>query len=95
MFTFNGIGTKLYGATDRGTDGSYVATKWFVFVYLPVIPLGSLRVIKTDSTNLVVYNAQNYRVESVPLHKKQVIRTYLWVYGTLAAVMLLISLLQR
>lgn len=93
MFTFNGIGTKLYGATDKGTDGSYVCTKWFVFVYLPVIPLESYRVVKVDSSNLLVYQSQKYKAVRIELHKKQVMRTYLLVYGIIGAIILLSKIL--
>ena len=45
MFTFNGIGTRLYG--KRGYDPhsqSYVSTLFFTFVFLPIFPLASYRV---------------------------------------------------
>lgn len=44
MRTINGIGTKLYGTPGYFNDGSYIATKWFVILYFPVIPLGTYRV---------------------------------------------------
>jgi hypothetical protein len=93
MFTFNGIGTKLYGSTDNSSDGSYVTTKWFVFVYLPVVPLESYRVVKEKSTTLVVYSTQKYKTINVPLHKKQVARTYLLVYGMIGIIVLLSQIL--
>src|SRR5207245_1889280 len=45
MFTFNGIGTTLYGKRnyDPNTQ-SYIATLYFTFIFLPVLPLGSYRV---------------------------------------------------
>ncbi len=42
--TLNGIGTKFYGQRDFSPDGSYITTEWFVFIYIPLIPLKSLRV---------------------------------------------------
>ncbi len=93
MSTFNGIGTKLYGMTDVGPDGSYVCTKWFVLVYLPIVPLESYRVIKESSTNLIVYQSQQYRVVPVELHKKQVLRTYLFFYGIIGFIYLLAKLI--
>jgi len=45
MFTFNGIGTRLYG--KRGYDPhsqSYVSTLFFTFIFLPIFPLASYRV---------------------------------------------------
>lgn len=44
MHTVNGIGTRLYGSSDRQGNGSYVATKWLVFLYFPIFPLGTYRV---------------------------------------------------
>lgn len=92
MSTFNGIGTKLYGSTDFESDGSYVTTKWFVIVYLPIFPLESLRVIKEGSTTLILYNSIQYRSLQVPMHKKQIIKTYCWAYGIVAAIILLANI---
>ncbi len=46
MGSFNGIGTMFYGCSDVRPDGSYVATEWFAIVYLPVVPLRSLRILE-------------------------------------------------
>lgn len=43
-YTFNGIGTTFYGQRDFHEDNSYITTEWVVFIYLPIIPLRSLRV---------------------------------------------------
>ena len=88
MSTFNGIGTKFYGATDYASDGSYVTTNWFVIFYLPIIPIESLRVIEEDSTNYIIYNSQQYKAIKVKLHKKQVIKTYSWTYGIIGLIVL-------
>jgi len=45
MFTFNGIGTKLYGSRDYDSrTGTHVSTLYFTFVFLPILPLASYRV---------------------------------------------------
>lgn len=42
QFTFNGIGTRLYGQREPNpADGSYIATLYLVFLFIPVIPLSS------------------------------------------------------
>jgi len=88
-FTFNGIGTKYYGSTDKGPDGSYVATEWFVVVYVPLVPLRSLRMLPVSGgTNLLVYASQRFHVQQVPLHWRQVRNTYLTVLGGIAALVL-------
>ncbi|MEN0061398.1 MAG: hypothetical protein AAGA48_04560 [Myxococcota bacterium] len=48
MFTFNGIGTRLYGSAEKGEDGTSIGTLWFTFLYLPVIPLGSYLVAPSE-----------------------------------------------
>ena len=48
-FTLNGIGTTLYGARDFQPDGSYITTEWFVFIYVPVAPLKSMRILRPDN----------------------------------------------
>ena len=76
-FTFNGFGTKFYGRTDPGLDGSVVMTEWIVALYFPILPLGSFRVLPTGkATNLVVYNSASYLMHPVPLNAKQVRNGY-------------------
>lgn len=42
MFTYNGIGTSLYGRSDLDlNDGSYVATLYLVFFFIPIFPIAS------------------------------------------------------
>ena len=42
MFTYNGVGTSLYGRSDLDVnDGSYVATLYLVFFFVPVFPVAS------------------------------------------------------
>lgn len=61
-FSFNGFGTTLYGNREQGPDGSYVATEWVVFLWLPVYPLRSWRILPTGrSTTAVVYNFYGYQ----------------------------------
>jgi hypothetical protein len=43
-YSINGIGTQCYGERDFRSDGSYVTTKWFTILYVPVFPLQSWRV---------------------------------------------------
>jgi len=46
--SIQGIGTAFIGKRDFDPDGSYVTTEWVVFLYLPLVPLRSLRMEKTD-----------------------------------------------
>lgn len=41
MSTINGIGTTIYGRDEQAADGAYVTTLFFVFFFVPLIPLGA------------------------------------------------------
>lgn len=45
LSTINGIGVTLYGSTDKKPDGSYMATYYFVFFFIPILPISRYRVI--------------------------------------------------
>ncbi len=75
MFTLNGIGTKLYGK-DEQADGSYIATEWIVFLWIPLIPVASYLVLSWENTGIL---SRNYELNKVPLNRKQIRRTYLIV----------------
>jgi hypothetical protein len=67
-FTLNGCGTRYYGKREIGPDGSYVTTEWVTFIYLPIIPLRSKRVLPNgDNTNLLVFHSQGFQTGKVPL----------------------------
>jgi hypothetical protein len=44
LFTINGIGFRLWGARDRGSDGSYTTTWGLVVLFIPLLPLAAYRV---------------------------------------------------
>jgi hypothetical protein len=89
-YTFNGCGTRFYGKRDKGEDGSYVVTEWIAFVYIPLIPIRSLRVLPVGGgTNVIVYSSRNYRTIRVPLSWPQVRNTYLF---TAPIIVLIIAL---
>lgn len=78
-FAFNGIGGKYYGHRDRWPDGSYIATEWFVILWIPIFPIRSYR-LKEGDTKLIFlpYGSKiSYSAIPVPLNKKQVIKTYI------------------
>jgi hypothetical protein len=72
MFTFNGIGTTLYGrrAYDKNTD-TYIATLFFVFFFIPVFPIAAYRVKNVGGNRYQFYG-------KVPLTK--------WAFVPLAVV---------
>src|SRR5437899_6194648 len=85
-FTFNGIGTTFYGARDFALDGSYTTTEWFVFVYVPISPLRSLRIRNVQGgKNLVFYSSEQYAVYSKGRpNLKQVLSIYGWCAALVA-----------
>lgn len=50
--TINGVGTMLYGSRDRDTEtNSHIATLYFTFFFVPIIPLKCYRVIPTGASS--------------------------------------------
>lgn len=90
--SINGIGTTFYGQAGFEPDGSFITTKWFIFAYLPIIPMGSLRVRYAGETKGFLSSGTNYEViMDYSINIPQVLRT--WAYIISFAV--LISLLSK
>jgi len=70
--SFGGIGTVLFGRRDYRTDGSWITTKYFIFV-IPLFPLRSYRVRPIDGGYEILW-------EGEPVIK-QVISLYLWLFS--------------
>jgi hypothetical protein len=72
-----GMGTALYGWADKHDDRSYIATKWIIFVHIPIYPIASFRVSNRRTAMTLGY-LDNAIVNAVPtsLHKGQVLRSY-------------------
>ena len=74
---FNGIGVVFHGRREVEPDGSYVATRWFAFVYFPIVPLGSYRLWHLDDQSVPFgYDRTRLRARRVPLRWGQVLGTY-------------------
>jgi len=86
-----GIGTIFYGKRNYDPlNKSFIATKWFVIFLLPIIPLKSYRMIeihKSEKFYGVAWSgAESYNIiEEISLKKniKQILFTYIFVYGGL------------
>lgn len=81
----NGIGTAFYGEADLAPDHSFITTEWIIFLLIPLVPLRSFRVVRdrAQSTYAVVATVEGYRiVERVPLYKRQVLHTYLFILAS-------------
>jgi hypothetical protein len=59
--SINGCGTKYYGARDFRADGSHLTTNFFCLLFVPLIPLHSVRVIP-DPKNSWLPFSKNYYV---------------------------------
>lgn len=75
MYSLNGIGINLYGKREVDPDGSYIATKWFIFFLLPIFPLGSYRVWRgeTKATFFLPGAKVEYRMLRVKLNWRQIL----------------------
>jgi hypothetical protein len=67
-----------YGRCEFRSDGSYVTTLWFVVLYLPIVPIHSLRMRKTGRIKYYgMRPASEVEVlEKSKPHRMQVLRTY-------------------
>jgi hypothetical protein len=84
MRSVNGIGTTLYGKREVSpSDGTYIATQWFIIFYLPIFPLASYRVRrgKTRPGFLLPSLITDYQLSRVRLNWRQVLNTYLVSWG--------------
>ena len=87
-YTFNGIGTKYYGKRDKEQDGSYITTLFIVFIYFPIIPLGSYRVLPKGTESLTgnlayTSSSMDFLVKKVPLNIIQLLLVYLTAFTIL------------
>ena len=95
MYSFNGIGTTFYGKKELKNDKSYITTKWFIFLLLPIFPLGTYRVRKDTSDkarNILGLITEYEIIEKLAIDKKQVMLWYISIYGVIAIVLLILFL---
>lgn len=76
--SFNGIGTKYYGHAEESDSGSYTATEWFIFLWLPIFPLRSWRVLRRrKGMDTFLFSNAKFLVKPLPLNMRQVALGYL------------------
>ena len=46
--TVNGIGLSVYGRRDPADDGTYTLTRYFTFLFVPLLPLDAFRVADAE-----------------------------------------------
>lgn len=79
----NGSGEGFYGKREVREDGSYVTTKWFMILLIPILPLGTYRVWRGKSTQSFfaglysgVSQSTQVRLERIKLNWAQIFSTY-------------------
>jgi hypothetical protein len=78
MSTLNGFGTFYYGHEDARNDGSFVTTRYLVAAMLPIVPLGTERVVLHGLHDTLTKGRAEYEtIEQLPMRWRQVGRTYL------------------
>lgn len=97
--SINGVGTIYYGRRDAG-DGFIITTRWFIILFLPIIPLGSFRryEFRNFSGDVRVSDArfkEITRLCPVPLDRRMVARTYAMAFGIVLAIIGAFSLLDH
>ena len=100
MTTINGIGTKLYGKKKIASDGSYQAIKWFVFIYMPIFPLKTYRVLEMQSfssLNQEKDKAIEYKMFPINFDIIQALRTFttFWIGLILVLTILFILVIYK
>lgn len=59
----NGIGIAWLGVEPRLPDGSFWATTWFTFLFLPIFPLGRRRLkVVEEGQDLVIQELEDSRL---------------------------------
>ena len=89
-----GFGTKFYGASEKATDGSFITTLWFIALYIPIFPIQSYRISRSDEFHkfqgAISSSGFNFSInEYLKLYWAQILRTY----GLLFSFVLIVSFL--
>jgi hypothetical protein len=84
--SLNGFGTTIYGKRDFWPDGSYIATKWVILFWIPLVPLRSMRLKKVGSSGILPgwftqdrWHTQYLVYSRKPLNLNQVALIYSYV----------------
>ena len=102
MHTLNGIGTTIYGkrrltkkelnnmSIDVEGGISYVTTMWFVFLFVPLIPLGSYIVFAEFEESGFWNNSKQYHMVKINLNWNQVLKGWAITAGLIFILWLLL-----
>ena len=78
-YTINGTGITFYGKKDPDpSNGSYIATKWITFFWLPILPLATYRISNFRVRyNYIVLWGADFNAIRLALSWKQIFITYI------------------
>jgi|GEM_PF-1883548 len=77
-FTLNGCGTSYYGRKEL-SDGTYLTTEWIVYLWVPLIPLRSFRIVKAGPrSGMFLFSNQQFVTQKIPLNMPIVYKVYRW-----------------
>ena len=94
---YRGIGRKFYGRSNYSHDSQceieeFDTTFWFVFLFVPVIPLRSCRIRRRYRRRWNLFASKTYQVlHRLPMHSGQILLTWLQA----AVVLLVLRVLGR
>jgi len=75
----------LFGCRRLGSDGSYIATEFFCILFVPVVPIKTLRVTPAPGQSRLPFVRKKFvRVVRQPLDLSQVISVYLAAIAVIA-----------
>jgi hypothetical protein len=96
-FTLNGIGTQFFGHRLL-PEGKVVMTKWFIFLYAPLIPLGTFHILEWGNTvGSLPMQTTPYKVRRTRLdwyHIGLVYLLYVAFFGTIYALTWILGILK-
>ena len=76
--SLEGVGFSLLGCRDPRPDGSFVTTKFFCILYLPLVPISSWRVLPARGNLPLPFLKRRFvRATKLPLHWQQAFSVYL------------------
>lgn len=94
-YAVNGLGTSYYGHRPLA-DGSVITTKWFIFFFVPIVPLGSFRVLDWGDRSQTWNGTRwTFTASPVPLDWSMVAKTYVIAATILLAIYGAFSLLDH
>lgn len=91
MYTINGCGTRLYGHTQ--VQNGYIATKWFCFIFVPIIPISSYLVLdETENYNYVISSSKTYNMVKLDKIYRPHIKGFFILWAFILLVIIILSL---